>query len=271
MGSNPTGGAIVLYSMIKLDDVGPEVTAWQHFLIGQGLFFNHVDGIFDTQTKLATIAFQKLQNLSQDGVVGTNTYGAAQKLGFIDEDIYEPNKVSPDWPPRPDFDPLDDAGRQAIFGRFAFKPAGFSNDPEAIIITDNWGKDNIIKVNVSQLKNVKGANKGNILINRKVEKQFLELFETWEKNDLTHLIMNFGGSYVPRFIRGSRTRLSNHAYGSAFDINVAWNYLGTRGALAGCQGSVRELVPIANKLGFYWGGHFKGRPDPMHFEVAKIL
>ncbi|MFC1534810.1 M15 family metallopeptidase [Thermodesulfobacteriota bacterium] len=24
-------------------------------------------------------------------------------------------------------------------------------------------------------------------------------------------------------------------------------------------------------FGFYWGGHFKSRPDGMHFEVAKIL
>jgi hypothetical protein len=35
---------------------------------------------------------------------------------------------------------------------------------------------------------------------------------------------------------------------------------------------VRELVPIANAFGFYWGGHFgAGRVDGMHFEVAKVL
>jgi hypothetical protein len=47
--------------------------------------------------------------------------------------------------------------------------------------------------------------------------------------------------------------------------------LGKRPALVSEKGSVRELVPIANKYGFYWGGHFNSRPDGMHFEAAKIL
>jgi len=42
-------------------------------------------------------------------------------------------------------------------------------------------------------------------------------------------------------------------------------------ALVGQKGSVRELVPIANENGFFWGGHFNDRLDGMHFEIAKIL
>jgi hypothetical protein len=34
---------------------------------------------------------------------------------------------------------------------------------------------------------------------------------------------------------------------------------------------VRELVPIANKHGFYWGGHYSKRADGMHFEAAKVV
>ena len=64
--------------------------------------------------------------------------------------------------------------------------------------------------------------------------------------------------------------LSNHAFGTAFDINVPFNPLGARPALIGKQGSVRELVPIANEHGFFWGGHFGKRPDGMHFEVAVL-
>jgi hypothetical protein len=70
-------------------------------------------------------------------------------------------------------------------------------------------------------------------------------------------------------VRGSKTVLSNHAFGTAFDINVNWNRLGTIPALVGQKGSVRELVQIANNNGFYWGGHFT-RKDGMHFEIAKI-
>jgi hypothetical protein len=77
---------------------------------------------------------------------------------------------------------------------------------------------------------------------------------------------------VARFVRGRAAQgiLSNHAFGSAFDINYDWNKLGAVPALAGQKGSVRELVSIAQENGFYWGGHFE-RLDGMHFEVAKIL
>ena len=71
-------------------------------------------------------------------------------------------------------------------------------------------------------------------------------------------------------VRGSRQTLSNHAFGSAFDINAAWNGLGVIPPLVGQKGSVRELVALANENGFYWGGHFPRR-DGMHFEIAKIL
>jgi hypothetical protein len=40
--------------------------------------------------------------------------------------------------------------------------------------------------------------------------------------------------------------------------------------LTGQKGSVRELVPIANECGFFWGGFFT-RQDGMHFEIGKII
>jgi hypothetical protein len=68
-----------------------------------------------------------------------------------------------------------------------------------------------------------------------------------------------GGGFEPRFVRGSTTTLSNHSFGSAFDINVAFNERGHRPALVGEKGSVRELVPITHKWSFWWGGHFISR------------
>lgn len=100
--------------------------------------------------------------------------------------------------------------------------------------------------------------------------QLQQFFIEIEKEGLLHLVKTYAGAYYPRFVRGSRTVLSNHSYGTAFDINVAWNGLGKTPALVGQTGSVRELVPIANKWGGYWGGHFS-RPDGMHFEVARIV
>ena len=95
----------------------------------------------------------------------------------------------------------------------------------------------------------------------------VQLWKDWEAADLLHLVLTWEGSFVPRFVRGSRTTLSNHAFGSAFDINAPWNGLGIVPPLVGQKGSVRELVLLAHKYGFYWGGHFN-RKDGMHFEVA---
>ncbi len=95
------------------------------------------------------------------------------------------------------------------------------------------------------------------------------MFAAWEKAGLIGLILTWEGSFVPRFVRGSTRTLSNHAFGTAFDINAKWNAMGSRPALVGEKGCTRELVPIAHDHGFYWGGHF-GRPDGMHFEVAEV-
>ncbi|MDI4232113.1 M15 family metallopeptidase [Bradyrhizobium sp. Arg237L] len=45
--------------------------------------------------------------------------------------------------------------------------------------------------------------------------------------------------------------MSDHASGTAFDINEHFNKFGNTPALVGSQGSVRKLVPIANQHGFY--------------------
>lgn len=90
-------------------------------------------------------------------------------------------------------------------------------------------------------------------------------------------VIIWNGSYSPRFIRGRKDdtadSLSNHAFGTAFDINydpaTNLNGLNAVPALVGQPGSVRELAAIAHHFGFYWGGHFP-RLDGMHFEVAVV-
>lgn len=83
---------------------------------------------------------------------------------------------------------------------------------------------------------------------------------------LDHLIDagDYGGCWVPRRIDWSPDRpLSMHAWGIAFDINVATNGLGAQPTLD------RRIVDILERWGFAWGGHW-GRPDGMHFELARI-
>ncbi len=75
----------------------------------------------------------------------------------------------------------------------------------------------------------------------------------------------YGGCYVARFIdRDPHKPLSMHAFGLAFDINVSTNHLGT----AGDQHP--KVIEILARWGFAWGGTW-GRPDPMHFELARLV
>lgn len=67
-------------------------------------------------------------------------------------------------------------------------------------------------------------------------------------------------SYAHRAIRGG-SKLSQHAYGNAIDINATSNALGS--TKTDMPPNVSEM---AAKWGLKWGGDFKGRKDPMHFE-----
>ena len=257
---------------LRIGDSTKEVTRWQNFLRGQALYGAEVDGHFGSLTRQATVEFQQALGLHVDGIVGNETFAAAMLRGFEVVTSDSDDSDGPNWPPRPSFNPLVTLSmKQKAFGRFDYKPAGNPNDPEAIVVLGDWVKENITKVTIPQLKGISGANsQGEVFFHELVADHVLELFHRWEEAGLTYLVLSWGGRWVPRFIRGSRTTLSNHAFGTAFDINSGWNSLGTLPRLKGRKGSVRELVPIANELGFYWGGHFRKRQDGMHFELAKL-
>lgn len=76
---------------------------------------------------------------------------------------------------------------------------------------------------------------------------------------------DYGGCFVPRFIdRDPSKPLSMHAFGLAIDLNVSTNRLGTYGDFD------PRVVAIFERWGFRWGGRWS-RPDPMHFELARII
>ncbi|MDF1604583.1 M15 family metallopeptidase [Nocardioides sp. YIM 152315] len=73
----------------------------------------------------------------------------------------------------------------------------------------------------------------------------------------------YAGCYYPRFIAGS-TKLSNHAFGLALDLNVPGNQRGTVGEMD------RGVVAAFEHWGFTWGGRW-GYTDPMHFEMRELV
>jgi hypothetical protein len=174
------------------------------------------------------------------------------------------------WPPRPDFPQLSDRGgaREKALGHIAYVRA----KGDFVTITNGWDKNNIVDIVVPQLANIRGGNGGRLKFHRVAAEQMKRLWAAWEAAGLLRFVKTFDGAWVPRTIRLKPTVLSNHAYGTAFDINATWNGLMKIAALVGQEGSVRELVPLANAHGFYWGGHWnydgKGASDGMHFEWA---
>lgn len=165
--------------------------------------------------------------------------------------------------------PLNNVRRAQLFGTFAYEPDPLPDNPEHIKVTDDWAKNNLETIELPlSLQTLVGIERATF--HSMVAPKFLALVHAWEDAGVISDVIQWGGSYAPRFIRRSTTVLSAHAWASAFDINVAWNPLGSGGAPAGSQGSVLRLVPIAEACGWFWGGRFKKRPDPMHFELARL-
>ena len=73
----------------------------------------------------------------------------------------------------------------------------------------------------------------------------------------------FDGSYNYRPVRGS-ANLSCHAFGAAIDMDAAHNPMNYDHKTA-----MSDIVIGAFKRqGWYWGGDFHSRQDPMHFQFA---
>lgn len=249
------------FRVLREGGEGDDVAQWQSFLIGQGFDPGPADGVFSAATALATREFQEQHGLAVDGVVGRVTLGRALALGLAADDDDDLSENGPHWPPPPNFAPLaSNAERERVFGRFDYVHAPVPGNPERIRITDDWAAKNIVKVSLPRV--------GKVRFHRYASDQLAALWSAWDEAKLLDRVLRFDGAFVPRFVRGSRTKLSNHAFGSAFDLNARWNALGAVPALRGRRGCVRELVEIAYAHGFYWGGHFS-RPDGMHFEIAE--
>lgn len=238
---------------LKSGDINREVARWQRFLSLPD------DGIFGKKTEAATKWYQQLHQIEETGIVTDSMFEDAVKSEAILTGNY--------YPPMPNFGSPSDASRKKVFGEFSWQ----KKNATEIVILGNWVRDSIIKVKIPQLINVPSApTNGEIYFHKKAAHQIVGFFNEIEKEGLLHLVISWSGSFYPRFIRG-RTVLSNHSWGTAFDINAPENWLGEVPAKIGQKGSLLQLVPIANKWGFFWGGHYENRKDGMHFEVGKLL
>jgi hypothetical protein len=251
-----------MMSELKVGVKSNDVVSWQMFLRGRSPYSNiEITGLFDEQTLMETKEFQSICDLNESGVVDQSTLDAALKCGFVGLQL---NNEVP-------LTCLSLEDKYKLFGKFSYVADPIKGSPENIKITDNWVKNNISSVNIKQLIGKTGCKTGSVLLHKKCIKQVVDFFDALEKEKLNKKIITFDGAWVPRFVIGSKTNLSNHSWGTAFDINAGFNPLGVVPKEIGQQGSVKEFVAIAERFGIFWGGNYKSRPDGMHFEVVKLL
>lgn len=276
------------------NNVPAEVQRWQYFLLKQNIpQTGMIDADFGPKTEESTKIFQMREQIPVNGRVDDRTLEVAAGLGYtILPDDYYSTRSSTNWPPRPDnLNSPDNAWRNDAFQCFSFRqrPLAQRPDAESIVIggscdgsTSDWAQTNITDFYSTKFQFVSGYG-GRIRCHVKAREPIERLLQAWEDADLLHLVISYAGGYVPRYKRnqapsgsgghGPRSsrdvnELSNHSFGSAFDINATQNWLGDMPAVCGRKGSVRELVAAANALGFFWGGHFGGSKDGMHFELT---
>lgn len=127
-----------------------------------------------------------------------------------------------------------------------------SKDPKAI---------GIVSMPVTLKKGTK-----NLQVAARAAGPLVAIVQWWDQNIEPVTMM---GGYNYREIRGyeGTGKLSNHASGTAVDVNWDKHALGARGTVSAAQAA--KITAKAASLGLIWGGNWVRRPDPMHFEVAK--
>lgn len=277
------------------NNVPAEVQRWQYFLLRRGISqVGRVDADFGSKSEEATRIFQLQQQLPTNGKVDAATLSAASQYGYtILDSGYYAARAGASWPAPPsNLSSPSSSWRNTKFSCFRFvqKQNAYRDRPERIVIkgscdgaSADWTQAHIVDLNSSLFSHADGF-RGYFRVHREAREALEELLHQWQADDLLHLVISFAGAFDPRYIFGHNPgnaaqpeikstdagKLSNHAFGSAFDINATWNWIGEVPAFCGRKGSVRELVASANAAGFYWGGHFGGgRIDGMHFELAR--
>lgn len=174
--------------------------------------------------------------------------------------------------------PLSNWQRCQKFGRFKFRPNPVPGNPECITILEGWAVQNIADVRCDQL--IELFKRDHVNLHHMAKDPFLALWKAWDKAGLLQYVETWNGSFVPRYKRGrapkpvagvpvkaqfANAALSNHSWGTAFDINAKAYPLGK---VVPAGDAMRELALVANEHRWFWGGDFKSRPDGMHFEYV---
>ena len=137
---------------------------------------------------------------------------------------------------------------------------------------DNWIENNIVKVDVPELREIAQPVNDKIQFNRVAAAKLQEAFRAIKERGLLDRVLTFDYGFVRpddekilMFRRDVGGGPSTHALGIGFDINRQYNTPGAPGAALGQRGSVLELVPLFREFDFSWAGE----NDATHFQYAR--
>jgi peptidoglycan hydrolase-like protein with peptidoglycan-binding domain len=91
LGTAPTG------HVLQFGHAGPEIQAVQAALSQQAVYVGAIDGIYGVETREAVVAFQEMNGLEGDGVVGPDTIAALQEQMMTNPT--QANLDAPPWEP----------------------------------------------------------------------------------------------------------------------------------------------------------------------------
>jgi alpha-L-arabinofuranosidase len=267
---------------------GDWILSWQAFLAGQGIYVGDYSPNFGPKTEAATERAQAAWCTQIDGMVGDGTTDAAEARGFTppwravqlelvclsdeEDGFMDPSYPQPadlDGDGRADLVYLSEDERQELWGPLEYKVV--AGKP---VLTNDWYSKNIVTIKIPQLVGVDvygTPSSGRCQCHKLAAAQLLGAFQEADEEGFADLLLTYGGTYNMRFIRGSTTTLSNHAFAVAIDLNMTWNGLGKQPAMVGQKGSLRQMVSIFESWGFYWGGWYRSRKDGQHLECVKRL
>lgn len=97
---------------------------------------------------------------------------------------------------------------------------------------------------------------------RLVVDNFQAAFEDLRAAGLQDQVRNYSGIYAPRAIRGFGSHPSTHSWGIAIDLEAERYPLGSALRMPD------DVVAVFHKAGFFYGGDFLARKDPMHFQFC---
>ena len=131
---------------------------------------------------------------------------------------------------------------------------GDSNDPR-------FEADNIVLFTLPYTLLFEGQEVKHARCHELLVDNFLKAFQDIKDAGFESQVKNFSGIFNKRTQKGG-TRPSTHSWGIAIDLEAEKFPLGSS------ERFPDEIVTIFKDAGFFYGGDFQGRKDPMHFQFA---